>query len=510
MSASAEARAMVDAHEAVAALGDRRAKGVYYTPSEVVVAAINAALDTALAAAGDVSALTTLDPAAGAGAFLLGVHAALAERSSSLGVKRPLAQALAGLHGVDLDGAALDVAWRALLVQAAPDEPTAREQEALRARLVVGDALHGDAPRAHLVVGNPPYGRAAADERDRLAARFPELGGEVDRACAFSLRALELCRPGGALALVVPDTWLTSKAGRGLRAALASRATVLGVHDLGKPFRTAKDTRVHVLAARSSVGGGAARVTSLGVPLREVSQAVLRETAARGWWLYRTDAEEALCARVATLPTLGASREVIYGLRTGDNARYVSRTAGVAQLVGGEDVEPYALRVKPKWLVEFAKEHATNARRQRGPRVAVQRIRTNSARPSARWLEAAPVLDGALCLDSLTAIAAHDVADAHALTAWLCSAPVNRVYKLHFTDVNVRPATLSTLPLPALTPRLATLGAALATATGARATALQREADAEVYRLLGCDAAETETLERGWWGAGPRPELPSV
>src|SRR5947209_16896702 len=98
-------------------------------------------------------------------------------------------------------------------------------------------------------------------------------------------------------------------------------------------------------------------------------------------------------------------------MRTGDNRRHVERRAplaGEVALAGGEDVTPFALRWKPKTLVQAEPLAALVARQRGRPRVAVQRIRTNAQAPWARWLEAAQVPKEIVCLDSLSTLAALD------------------------------------------------------------------------------------------------------
>src|SRR5206468_822722 len=161
---------------------------------------------------------------------------------------------------------------------------------------------------ADLVVGNPPYGHVADPaERAFLLRRLPALrGGEIDRYAAFLLRSLELLRPGGTAALLVPDTWMTNARSGPLREAVLD----------------------------------AADVAAAAAPL------------------------SALCM-------------VGYGVRTGDNARFVARRPplpGELGLVGGEDVVPFALRLRPKALrAPTAALHALAGRQLGRPRLCVQR-----------------------------------------------------------------------------------------------------------------------------------------
>src|SRR5205823_3092300 len=120
--------------------------------------------------------------------------------------------------------------------------------------------------------------------------------------------------------------------------------------------------------------------------LADAPEAELRAAAARGWQIYRSEAERRLCAEMedAAVP-LGRAGTVGYGLRTGDNTRFVARRASAAgeiALVGGEDVVPFALRLRPKALCAPTGELRALAARQLGqPRICIQRIRTNSRVP---------------------------------------------------------------------------------------------------------------------------------
>jgi len=64
-----------------------------------------------------------------------------------------------------------------------------------------------------LVVGNPPYGQRATGLKEPVEA-------------AFLRRAVELCRPGGWIALILPDGLLANRRAQGLRAAVLEQAAL--------------------------------------------------------------------------------------------------------------------------------------------------------------------------------------------------------------------------------------------------------------------------------------------
>ncbi|HET7786444.1 MAG TPA: N-6 DNA methylase [Myxococcales bacterium] len=488
---SAEALIAGYEREKSRALGNagRRGAGLYYTPAEIARQVVAAALRH-----GGVREGRVLDPCAGAGAFLVAAARA----------------GFVDLHGLDLDAGALKVARRALRLCGA------------RGRLRRADALRFT-PRAaaDLVVSNPPYGHVALPRERRFLARaFPALrGAEIDRYAAFLLRALQLVRPGGVAALLVPDTWMYLSRAGPLRAEVLAQAEVAAIVDLGKPFASAKDTRVQaVVLVRKPARPRAARVSRLGVVLSDAPREELVRTARAGWAVYRSAEERALCSALeaASVP-LGEACSVAYGMRTGDNAMHVARrepAPGEVGLVGGEDVVPYALRWRPKTLLRPMPLAPLVQRQQGTPRLAVQRIRTNAQAPWARWLEAAPVPPARVCLDSLSTLSCADGTRLWALLALVQSVALQRYHRLRTTDVNVKPGALRELPVPRA---LLDSPGELAALSGERSRvdelppaalhALDRRIDACVYRLFGLSAALVRAAEEGFWAERLSQEL---
>jgi predicted RNA methylase len=460
----------------------RRSAGVYYTPPDLAAYVV----DLALRHGSVQRPRRVLDPCAGAGVFL---------REAA---RRVGASACAG---ADLDGFALRAARAELLLVDPAGRPLLRRLDSLRTAPVAD---------ADLLVSNPPYGHLEdPGERAFLARALPALrGGEIDRYAGFLLRSVQLVVPGGTAALLIPDTWMTNARACALRSAVLDSAEIVAVADLGKPFAAAKDTRVQavVLVRRAKARGRATRVYRGKAALASVPEKELREKVARGWQIYRSPGERRLCAALeaASVP-LREVCEVGYGLRTGKNARFVARREprdGEIALCGGEDVLPYRLRVHPKALCEPTNALRALASRQMGKeRIAIQRIRTNSKKPWALWLEAAPVPGEVVCLDSLSTLSCDDGDRLWALLALLHSVPLQRWHRLRTTDVNVKPSALRELPVPhaLLDPRAARQLSALARE---RATdpSRDRKIDACAYRLFGLEAPLVEEAEREFWG----------
>ncbi|MFM2152342.1 MAG: hypothetical protein RL199_777, partial [Pseudomonadota bacterium] len=330
----ARARRVIDAFEAaVARRSSGRAGGVFYTPDVIVREMLERLpLDGRI-----------LDPSCGAGAFVC----ALVDRLGPPVLER--------LFACDVDPQALDACALALAAMLGDDH-----RETIR-RWRLENAHHldflkqrwpGEPPA--LIVGNPPYGLS---DDPALAERFPQLAGERDLFACFLLRALEVTGEGGRTALLVPDTWLSKTNSKGLRGML-SRRGLTRIVDFGKPFAAARDTRVHaVVVGRADL----CEVESLRdgrlEPMAPVTRDELVRTAERGWSLYRTAAEQAACAAMVRGGVALASMfDVVYGLRTGDNARFVAEGPGTVPLVSGGDLEPYDRLRKQRHLAAPAEQ----------------------------------------------------------------------------------------------------------------------------------------------------------
>lgn len=165
-----------------------------------------------------------VDPACGAGVFLLAAFERAYRRRLEGGAAPQDAAAAALAHeltGIDVDAQALAVAEFSLRLLALrhcgldQDVPLdLRLQDALR-------PLHGLDGQCECVVGNPPFIEGRGLSRGKLAqlrARFRcAAKGKINLFAVFVERALELLRDGGVLAFVVPATFQRNTRYRALR-----------------------------------------------------------------------------------------------------------------------------------------------------------------------------------------------------------------------------------------------------------------------------------------------------
>ncbi|HRI63479.1 MAG TPA: N-6 DNA methylase [Polyangium sp.] len=230
------------AHDEDAAAAEE--ESIYYTPRHIAELMV----DEALAALGGIEQPAVLDPAAGAGVFLVAVFRALVAREWTRTKRRPARDTIRRilhqqLTGFDINESALRLAELALYLTAIELDPEERPRplsllkftQPLRDKalfLCEGGAERGSLEavkepfrnRFDLVIGNPPWssGKAKTAVKERWTndtrALVKERLGEA-RSRSFSLpdtypdipflyRAMEWARDDGQIALITHARWL--------------------------------------------------------------------------------------------------------------------------------------------------------------------------------------------------------------------------------------------------------------------------------------------------------------
>ena len=178
----------------------------------------------------DLAAMRAIEPACGAGAFLVPMAVRLAESCRVHG--RTIEEAADAIYSVDLMTENVAIARNAIataLIGDGWDEVVAR-------RLSDGwvhndDFLLGQdvGNTADFVVGNPPYVRLEEVSESRSAAyrrACPTMGGRADLFVGFYEMGLRALRRDGTLAFICADRWMHNAYGRGLRALVGDHFSV--------------------------------------------------------------------------------------------------------------------------------------------------------------------------------------------------------------------------------------------------------------------------------------------
>ena len=193
---------------------DRHDRGAFYTPADVASSLVAATVEHG----------PVVDPACGAGVFLLVAGIRLAERGED-----PRQVATTQLFGADIDPLAAQMTRHALAGWAGID-PAEVVGVVEADPLLAGRSTWPTAPGAGFgaVVGNPPFlGQLRsrtmfdADRRRDLRDRFADLvGAYTDAAWLFLALGMDLLAPGGRMSLIQPQSLLSARDAAAVRGRL--------------------------------------------------------------------------------------------------------------------------------------------------------------------------------------------------------------------------------------------------------------------------------------------------
>jgi len=245
----------------------RRTAGVYYTPGYVSEYIVRNALTPLLTEEYPqrITPIRTIDPACGAGSFLMATYRFLLQwhRSRLLekgaeqwthGVNAPLCRTpdgdwqltlaerqrvlLDNVFGIDIDPRAVEAAKLALVLAMLDQSPdasiAAQTLHRLADNIQCSDALLGSSAKMagggfDVVLGNPPYRRERGSKvlLESLAATHfgnQYRSARMDLWYYFVHRGLELLQPGGVLSFIVSSYWIGSAGAERLVTALRDEA----------------------------------------------------------------------------------------------------------------------------------------------------------------------------------------------------------------------------------------------------------------------------------------------
>lgn len=206
----------------------RSETGAFHTPPVIAKHLIETSFQQGL----NVQTVRTLDPAAGAGAFIIPLVDKIIEHSKHVEPELLIRALSARVHGWELDPFA---AW---LANAFARMLVAREHgnkaSGLADLVQTHDSLlENPMPTFDLVIANPPYGRIKLDAD--LRAKFSRsLYGHANLYGLFADLGIRALAPNGVLALVTPTSFLGGQYFTKLRALLATEVTPASIEVFGK------------------------------------------------------------------------------------------------------------------------------------------------------------------------------------------------------------------------------------------------------------------------------------
>ena len=273
---SSQEQAMEEVVEVIERPQRRKARGIYYTPPCVVDYIVRQTVGRFIEEHKNrpdgpdaIHNIRVLDPACGSGSFLIRAYGELLQYH--MGTRPPewvftderLAILRNNIYGVDLDPQAVEIARLSLLLRAVRERQLLPE---LAGNIKVGNSLisggeaelhsdFGDTWRDKhpfnweqefkaimdsggfdVIIGNPPYIRIQGLDRSE-ANYFNDIyqsaTGNYDIYVLFVERGLQLLKPGGMLAYILPNKFLQATYGKGLRKALLEAQTISKLVDFG-------------------------------------------------------------------------------------------------------------------------------------------------------------------------------------------------------------------------------------------------------------------------------------
>ena len=366
-----------------------------------------------------------------------------------------------------------------------------------------------------VVIGNPPYGvninRTGNKEYDQIYSKI--LVGELETYILFYFRGFMILKNQGILGFITPDSWLTNRSASAYRNWLSSKYNLIDVFDFYKPFADAKDTRCHSVILRKDnlefINIKQVLPSDHDNIYRKyiVEQNTIKEYKEKEWRLYITKAERVIFSKMENVSEpLEKLYNLKYGLRTGNNQKYVTNIETKYPSIAGSDIASrYAIKWYPKYLhtteelpQSYFNENYTEKK------IIVQRIRTNSLNLNARWIEAAYIEGKYIPNDSLTYI--YELSKDYSLMyllGILNSFLINKYYRAYYTDVNVKPTYLAKIPIPAIStkdqiPFIKLVDKILDTKKAkpeADTSKLEKEIDQLVYQLYQLTPEEIQLVE---------------
>ena len=283
--------------------GWRSSHGVFYTPPALA----ERLLDQAAAAGVDWASARVLDPAAGAGAFLIPAARRMLRALGPCSPAVAIQNLSTRLRGYELDPFS---AWLAQVFIEAELLPLIVASGRRPASFItVCDSLDvQDEGGFDLVVGNPPFGRLrlAAERREKFAR---SLFGHANLYGLFMDLAVRLARPGGVVSFLTPSSFLAGEYFKNLRAVLWKEAPPVSLDFVTARKGVFEDVLQETILATYRKGGKRSRAAvsfihpQPGEPVQPESagEFTLPKKATGPWFLPRHADDAALAKRLRAM-----------------------------------------------------------------------------------------------------------------------------------------------------------------------------------------------------------------
>ena len=352
--------------------------------------------------------LTICDPACGSGAFLnaalerlMEEHRLIDETLASIRGETLIISDIENsilernLYGVDINEESVEIAKLSLWLRTAQK---GRKLSTLSSNIRVGNSLIDSPEHApdnafnwqqnfphvfakggfDIILGNPPY--VALQTMREQSEVYAKLGYESfdkngDLYCLFTERAYNLLKPGGSLTFIMPNKWMLTDYGKGLRSFM-SRTGLRQIINFGD-VQFFRDATTYVCIFHTQNAEPADTVQALTLNRKTYHGDFLAEIPAglapypnsafvHEPWIIRPQEHTAVLSKMQQhSPLASLPIEINYGIKTGLNEAFyindTTRNALIEQdprseeiikpMLRGRDIAAWTNRGEPEWLI---------------------------------------------------------------------------------------------------------------------------------------------------------------
>ena len=330
------------------------------------------------------------------------------KRYLSLRKKREIL--LNNIYGVDIDAQAVEVCQLSLYLKLLQDETTASAHEhqmefhetllpPLNKNIVCGNSLIGtDILEGQLfpkdeerklnpmnfedafpevmkrggfdaIVGNPPYVRPhnlTPTNKRYFWKHYKTFTHKSDLYCCFIERATHVLKEGGLFSYIVSHGWLRLNSFQELRKLFLNNYRILQLVEF--PEEVFSDARVttgiFVVQKEANdkrlssdieiVEGGLSEEGPMFKPMKRISQRIFLSTFQNVFDLSISPETESIKEKMRRGPTIGSLFRVCFGLKTGDDKKFLHHTKGLHRedkpLLRGDDIKRYQYSYKDEFV----------------------------------------------------------------------------------------------------------------------------------------------------------------
>lgn len=311
-------------------LGERKPKGVYYTPLTVV----QDAFENLKTLNGNTR---LLDPCCGTGNFLISAY----EKSKNL----------AGIYGYDINPLSISLTR----INMALISKTTNIELLYKNFICKNSLLSKENFEFDIIIGNPPWGYKYTQEEEKRIRRFYKSvpAGAIESFCVFTEYALKTVVPGGLICFILPQALLNVGIHQPLRDYLLGISRPKRIRYWENIFDGVQcPAMTLVLEKRPGFNTSGMEVVT---DRRKFTIQHSRNLERNNWHFNVTDSELSLKRKIEkSVPVtyLKDKADFALGIVTGANAVYVSKTPfkGAERVLRGSEVFKYKLIPQNNYL----------------------------------------------------------------------------------------------------------------------------------------------------------------